>query len=469
MSTSNQHPIPPSSIGTSLELWPGCEVAIDAKRLAQSAIAVKGCRFDNPMRFLEIFANDKSVPDGLPAHRNEQHWSSFTRRLFPNIPGVKFVLGPDYFQPPYCWKDADPRHICRSFTYNTNAFFRIFLNLRDRGYLANIDVAKLLDRACRTLAYIYKANDSFVLKHINNNINMYLISKTVELVVGKRVYDAEYQEMDSTRTALAVALQTSFAAQTLSTSQKMNLAVRRGVSFIEERFCRTDTQVSREHQENSLWQFDERMAIDHRQSLINMIERNGRSKDAFSLVVVLDDATETVADLWWLSDLLGMFPFLVVHLIVNTAQISINFSADMVVPVLRHPSLRFLADLWGTRLRLVRTYSPFISFQTRFLTPDVRELIANAGAVFIKGANFFETLQIAPKDTFYGFVVYGPVSQTCTGLSDYQSVWAHVPAEEIGYRFSTKATAGRTLVQTIAHTSRQTPQKSGLKRSDRVS
>ena len=456
MSSPDQHPISPSSIGTSLELWPGCRLVIDAKELAQSAISVKGCRYHSPTRFLEIFANDDSVPDGLPAHRDTQRWTKFTRKLFPRIPGVDFVLGPSHFQPPYSWKDADPRHICRSFTYNTNAFFRILLNLRDRGHISNKQVPKLLDRACRTLAYIYKADDSFVLKHINNNINMYLISKTVELMVGKRIYDAENQEMETTRAALEVALQTSFAAEMLSTSQKMSLAVRRGVSFVEERFCRKNAEISRDEQQEAMWQFDESMAIDHRQSLLSLLERNGCSRDAFSLVVVLDDATETVADLWWVSDLLQIFPFLEVDLIVNTAQISINFSVDMIMPVIRHPSLRSLADLLGTRLRVVQTYCPFISFQTSFLTPDIRELIAKADAVFIKGANFFETLQIAPKDTFYGFVVYGPVSQACTGLSDYESVWAYVPAGDVGYKFSTKTRVGWTLVQSVEHPKSQT-------------
>lgn len=434
---------------TSLELWPGCRLTLDPKALTQSAIAVKGCMSDNPLRFLEIFANDTGVPQGLPSHLDARCWGDFTQRLFPHIPGVDFLLGPNHFQPPYCWKDGAPYNICRSFTYNTNAFYRIFLNLCDRGCIHPADLPSLLERACRLLAYVYKANNSFVLKHINNNINMYLISKTVEFIVGKNLYDNERQESDVTMAALAIALQTCDAGRSLSTQQKMALAVRRGVSFIEERFCRKNVQTSRIEQADALSYFEEPLAIDHRETLIEMIESVGISKSHFSLVVVVDDATETVADLCWIADLLQTFPFLLVSLLVNTAQISVNFSADMLASLLSDSAFRGLATIWGSRLRITRTYCPFISLQTNFLMADAVELINSADAVFIKGANFFETLQIAPKETFYGFVVYGPVSQTCTGLDNFNAVWAHVPAGEVGYKFSEHGLIARTLRQTI--------------------
>jgi hypothetical protein len=105
--------------------------------------------------------------------------------------------------------------------------------------------------------------------------------------------------------------------------------------------------------------------------------------------------------------------------------------------------------MWGSRLRIARTYCPFISLQTGFLTPDIVELIDNADAVFVNGKNFFETLQIAAKDTFYGFVVYGPVSQACTGLGNCDSVWAHVPAGEVGYKYSNGGIVGRIILLTV--------------------
>ena len=44
-----------------------------------------------------------------------------------------------------------------------------------------------------------------------------------------------------------------------------------------------------------------------------------------------------------------------------------------------------------------------------------------------------ELCQIVEKDTFYGFVVYGPISQAYTDLNDYDAVFVYVPAGQVGY------------------------------------
>jgi hypothetical protein len=117
--------------------------------------------------------------------------------------------------------------------------------------------------------------------------------------------------------------------------------------------------------------------------------------------------------------------------------------------VLADPAFRVLAQKFGTRLRVEYTYCPLISFQTTLLTPDAKNWIAQADAVFVKGANFFETLQIPEKETFYAFVVYGPVSRACTGLNDFDAVWAHVPAGCVGYRFAEDGSVAKSLLQSV--------------------
>jgi len=101
--------------------------------------------------------------------------------------------------------------------------------------------------------------------------------------------------------------------------------------------------------------------------------------------------------------------------------------------VLASPEFRDLASRLGTRVTLTEFYCPLISFQTNLLPPKAVQAINEADVVYIKGANFFETLQIPHKDTFYGFIVYGPISRAYTGLADFDAVFAHVPRGRSGY------------------------------------
>jgi hypothetical protein len=431
---------------TSVELWPGCLVQVDQAALASSAIAVKGCTYQDPTRFLEIFANEREIPEGVHPKATPD-WDTLWGEFQPRVPGVSFSIGPSHFQPPYCWKDATPEDICRSFTYNANAFYRILLNLKDCGRVDN--VTNWLDRACRLLTYLYKANGSFLLKHVNNNINMYLISKTIEFLLGRKIYKNECQELINTNAAFGISLEKFGNCSRLETIHKMALAVGCGVSFIEERICRkgADSGMTERVERDAFAYWNRRLAIDDRDKFLNLIENAGLSKGTCSLLVVVDDATETVADLCWIEDLLQMFPFLAISLLANTAQVSVNFSTHMIPRVLA--AFPYLAQELGTRFRIVETYCPLISFQTNLLMPAARDLVNSSDVVFIKGANFFETLQIVEKETFFAFVVYGPVSRACTGLSDFDAVWAHVPRGRIGYQFSKNGRATRTLRETV--------------------
>ncbi len=339
-------------------------------------------------------------------------------------------------QPPFTWRDADPQHLAVSFTYNTNAFFRIIKNLSDQGHIPRSSIGGLLDDACFLLAQIYQADDSFLIKNINNNFNMYLISKVVEALVGKRCYDSERQELSSTRKSLQMALRLASEGATLPLKEKMGNALGRGISFIESRY--EGTQISKaaigQVQESSFQFFNSRLAIDDRDRFISSIATVGHQKNDFELAVIFDDAAESVDDFLWLQDLLCMYPFLRVHLLVNTVQVSINFSQQMLPAVRRDQNFRRLFSLPPERLHATSIYCPFISFQTNFLPPKARLILDRSDAIFIKGANFFETCQIPEKDTYYAFVVYGPISRSCSGLNDFDGVFAYVPAGKAGYR-----------------------------------
>src|ERR1041384_1112387 len=425
-----------------VEFWPGNSGNIDIQALADSAVSVKVVSYHSPLRFLEIYANAPAAYE-VAASRSPSSaqadlpWKQIQECFMPRIPGVHVRLGADVPQPPFAWRDADAEYVALSFTYDTNALFRIFNTLADEGKIASADVDLFVDKACRLLTNLYKAQDHFLIRNINNNFNMYLIAKVVEFLVGKKLYDSERQELPTVRKSLAVALSLALDQAHHSTIEKMGIAVGSGVCFMESRM-RDDTKRSasiNEIQSVGYQYYKKTLAIDHRSRLLEMIVEAGIRKSSFTLAVILDDATETVVDLLWLQDLMERFSFFKAILLVNTVQISINFSTHLLEEVWQASLFRPLVSKLNSQFLVTKIYCPFISFQTSLLPAVAVRVIEQADAVYIKGANFFETCQIPEKETFYAFVVHGPVSRSCTGLRDLDGVFAHIPAGTAGYRY----------------------------------
>src|ERR1019366_6410895 len=212
-------------------------------------------------------------------------------------------------------------------------------------------------------------------------------------------YDSEMQELDLTRRSLAETLALADGFRHLSIQELMGVALATGVSFVESRLSQAGLGKTGTQQVLDVtWRYSgTNLAIDDRGTLLRMIADSGLRKNSFVLAVILDDATETVADLLWMMAAMERFPFLKVNLLVNTAQISINFSIQMLEAVFRTPCFKGLVERLGTQLFVTQMYCPFISFQTEYLPPEARRVIDDADAVYIKGANFFETCQIPEK------------------------------------------------------------------------
>lgn len=440
-----------------VEFWNGFRAEVDLNDISLSAVAVKGKTYHTPLRFLEIYGNFHSIlptSDGLKlATKAEKHrkassgfstlygyvdklsWDLIEEFFMPHIRGVRILLEENTYQPPFAWRDCDARTLCINFTYNTNAIYRILSNLCEQNLIPKDAIDGLLDRACTILACIYKIRDNFIMKNMNNNFNMFLISKVIEFIVGKDIYDSECQELPLTQRSLATSLAMVKDYDHLDTIEKIGIALGKGVSFVEKRFYRNVicSQQMKDIQEICYQYHEKNIAIDDRHILLDMITNAGLNKNCFLLAGILDDATETVDDLLWMLDLMKQFPFFKVNLLVNTAQVSINFSSHMLKTILQSPYFGDLLRRLRKQFFVTEVYNPFISFQTNYLPNSVKEAIDKADAVYIKGANFFETCQIAEKDTFYGFVVYGPISQAYTDLNDYDAVFAYVPVGQVGY------------------------------------
>ena len=442
-----------------VEFWPGMSADLDLASVARAAVGVKGVAFRDPLRFLEIYENTISTRQRYTSGKRMTRFDNLThlgsnelnRLSLPRIPGVTVQLGARVLQPPFAWREAEPHYLAISFTYNTNAFFRILSMLHEEGHIGTEHIEQLLDCACLRLAELYRAQSHFLIRHINNNFNMWLISKVIESLVGRRCYDADQQEPQQTRRSLATAITLAASHKHLPLHEKMGVALGKGATFIEARFADRARRATaaRDAQSEAHCFFGRSLVIDHRTHLVQSIENTGLRFGRCVLAVVLDDVAESVDDLLWLQDLLNEFSFLTVRLLTNTAQISINFSAQMLASVLRAPVFNELRAHYGGRFRVTRLYCPFISFQSNYLPPVARRAIAAADIVFVKGANFFETCQLPEKETFHAFVVCGSVSQRYTGCPVGSGVFAHVPAGVAGYRHARRPERVQTLWMTV--------------------
>lgn len=432
-----------------IEFWEGNKVDIDYDKLAQDSLSVKGKRYHNPCRALEIFGNLTNLDVERNLEFSFKLSNIFIRKSHLALPsGFKIPLNDGVYHPPFVWKDCSPNALSINFTYMTNALYRILTGLVDHNLLLDEKVGNLLDEACLKLCKIYKLNNGYIMKNINNNINMFFISKVIESLVGPKIYNCEFQEMELTSEALERTLNSIDSYISNSLLQQMALALGSGITFFENFISEksNDTNSNKVLIEERMYSYLEKaIVIDHRKHLIERIETANDSGKDITMCAILDDTSETVFDLLWMQHLIKRNVHLKLNLLLNRAQVSINFSSNMIQKILTNRHFKFLASKLNSQVFLYHTYCPLISFQTNILMKDAWYVINNSDFIYIKGLNFFETCQIKNKDTYYAFVVYGPVSCLYTGLNDFDAVFAFVPEGEEGFRHDKDQTKIKTL------------------------
>ncbi|NQU20752.1 MAG: hypothetical protein HQ567_05665 [Candidatus Nealsonbacteria bacterium] len=424
-----------------LQFWPDFATELDPTAIATLHVPVKGVEYHNPGRFIEVY--DGTVAPSAPTvsaaalatpPTDEETRASY----FVLAPGSTLRMGPDVPQPPFAWRQCSGQMMIANFIYNTNAIYRILHNLDSQARLPGARLDALLDSACQLLSHIYKSYDYGVIRYINNNVNMCLVSRVIEHIVGRSVYDACAQEPIVTRGALRAGLGMAREHTELSTTQLMSLALGKGVAFVESSLAGQPVNRSLNRARDIAHSFVDRpLAIDDRHLLIERIDCAATTGSQIRMCAVLDDTAESVDDLLWIQSLVREYRNLTVDLLLNKAQVSVNFTASMMDAVLRAPEFSVLASLLGEQVVVTETFCPLISFQSNALDSRAHVSIENSDFLFVKGMNFFETLQLPHKDVFYSFVVCGPIARMLTGLREMDGVFCLVPKGQTGYRFGT--------------------------------
>lgn len=419
-----------------LKLWDDKIFDLELNDIKTSMSNVKGEMYKNPLKFLEIYIDDKA--------KNNNEINQLIRSIDSNTVKIQFLksfnvlIGQNIKQPPYIWKDIHPSLVITNFLYNSNAFFRILKNLEKEGSISINKIDTLLDDGCRMLSSIYKYNNYFVIKHINNNINMSLITKIIELMLGKSAFNIVKQESKLTQNSLKDTLKNIDEYCNYSVSQIMGMAIARGRVFYDDiQAIVKESGSERDRLSQTFKYYSNELKIDFRNHLINRIRNSNENRNYISMSVILDDTSESVLDLLWIQKLLLENKFFKINLILNTAQVSVNFSSNMLAIVLSNPSFNGLASRIGISVMYYETLFPLISFQPNLFNNDLLSIITKSDVVYVKGMNFFETFQLKNSDVYHAFVVGSKVSEALTGLNTGDAVFAFVPAEKVGFNYQT--------------------------------
>jgi len=433
------------------ELWDNLKAVVDLSEVNNTSLDVKGEIYNNPSRCLEIYAETKEPTDSglkLKLEFNNSRDTCF----IPFLEDYIVPVGEKINHPPYLWQDTDPSLIISNFIYNTNAIYRILKNLERQELLPSSEIDNLLDKSCKTLCSLYKYSGNFIIKHINNNLNMSLITKIIELTLGQSVFKITNQESRLTSASLYITLGEIEQFHDYDIYQLMAISIGRGRVFYNDllnvKKLRPENNI-KPNGDQTYKYLGEKPVIDHRNHLIERINKENDEGKIIRMSVILDDTSESIIDLLWIQKLLIMNKFLEVHLILNKAQVSINFSSDMLMPVLQNYFFKELASRLNHKLKVHVINCPLISFQTNLLDNNTLKIIYNTDFTFVKGLNFFETFQIPEQDVYYAFIVSSYISRIYTGLNEGDAVFAYVPAYKSGYLHHKEKSKIKTLKNII--------------------
>ncbi len=297
-------------------------------------------------------------------------------------------------------------------------------------------VMQIVESALRIYSLLVKQQDYWLARSMNFNHSMFLQDRILNLLLG----DALYLESGATSAvgnlSNEIALELLRGLGHLSPRQLCVASIFMGVVWTSNEAVHDLYQRNKESAladiAAQLQAKTDRLAVDDIQTLLKELGASRHSEVA----VVLDDNGETVFDLALFQCLLRESEGLRLSFVVNRFPVSNNISLETLRSLLKH---QFFAGLHHSiaekRTRLVVEEQCFRSFELGRLRHQTRQILASATCVYIKGANFFETFQVADRTRFYVFTVYGDMAKTLTGYPEGSGIIARVPAGKPAFTY----------------------------------
>jgi hypothetical protein len=285
-----------------------------------------------------------------------------------------------------------------------------------------------VEAALTIYSLIIKQQDFQMACSMNFNHSMFLQDRILNLIFGDALYlgreAVEARGVMSNRMALELLKGLSdMSLRQLSLSSIFMGTVWTSDESIQHRFLHKPEQALGDI-DTQLQSLESRMAVDE----IDIFFQELVARDGVRVVVVLDDNGESVFDTALFQRLLEEIPTLKVTFVVNRFPVSNNISEEIFLILLEDSYFAGLKSMLALgRASISTEQQVFRSFEMAYLSSETLRWIDSAGLIYIKGANFFETIQVPNKKVYHAFTIYGEMCSTLTGYPQGRGVFVGIP------------------------------------------
>ena len=382
----------------------------------------------------------------LPVIQNDQEALSILRILFdptsyststiwmsvttPTAPSLHFIEIPDAL--PFPFELASDKKLLHTLAWiDTNIKVNAEKAL-NRYKLPEQTVIQIVRSAFYIYSLLIKQQNYWLARSINFNYSMFIQDRILNLLLGDNLFLSGQSSLETRYLSNQIALNLLRDLGGLTFRQLCLASLFMGIIWTGD----PELQKSYSQKPNSilgdlqarLFSSDNQIGVDHIDIFLNEVSRSKR------IVVILDDNGESVFDLALYQQLLSEFHDLVVIFVVNRFPISNNISGGPFKLLLRDLYFHDLNNhLASGRVRIVYEQQVFRSFERSFISPETLGYIKTASFMYIKGANFFETMRFPANVVYNAFVVYGEMSATLTGYPEGVGIFARIPQQKNAY------------------------------------
>lgn len=317
-------------------------------------------------------------------------------------------------------------------------------------------IFQITESALRIYSIMIKQQDYYLAQLMNFNHSMFLQDRIINLIFGDDLF---YSNTNSIKTGVlsnAIALKLLKSRTYTSPNPICHDGIFMGIIWTSDNTLQHRFDIA---PEKTLGDIDiqlrlksDVLVIDDINRLISELQNQVKP----SVSVILDDTGESVFDIAFFQYLLTAIPDLELFFIVNKYPVSNNISDYTFRQILDDEYFTHLSKSIRTgQGRIITEHQPFRSFELAYLHDSTTNILKESTLIYIKGANFFETLRFTDKITYYAFTVYNEMSITLSGFPKGSGIFARIPPNQVPfiYRGPTRISTLRELreEELVAH------------------
>jgi len=335
------------------------------------------------------------------------------------------------FDIPYLWPYPLKYASVRKFSH-TLAWIDSNIKILIEDLLLPIKVSsneiKYLVNICFVIySELIKADNFYLADNMNFNHSIFFQERIIELLLGINLYNVK-EKIEVGQLSNKITLKYLQELGDLKLPELKVLSVFMGVIWtsspeLQNDFDGHSPKILSEI-EKTLNIYKDNMVVDDFEYFITDIT----NRKINNLIVILDDNGESVYDLAIIQKILKLNSKLKVTFVLNSTPVSVNISIDTFKSIIAEKYFHELnEEIKNERVVLHVITQYFRSFDYSYFSKQTKKLLSNADGCYIKGLNFFETMQLKDASMYYCFTVYGENAINLTGFKQFAGLFVHVP------------------------------------------